>query len=88
MGLAPQAVAGFFGILADIRRTQDVTLLMVEQNVYQAAKRCDYLYVLEGGRNRVEGPPMHVMADERLRHAYLGRRGQTGTPGPGSLQSG
>jgi ABC-type cobalamin transport system ATPase subunit len=88
MGLAPQAVTRFFGMLADIRRTQGVTVLMVEQNVYQAAQRCDYLYVLEGGRNRMEGPPTDVMADERLRHAYLGRRGQTGMPGPGALQGG
>lgn len=74
MGLAPQAQQQVFALLGEIHRSSGVGILMVEQNVRQAAACSQYMYVLEGGRNRLEGPPEVVLADAALRHVYLGRR--------------
>jgi ABC-type branched-subunit amino acid transport system ATPase component len=84
MGLAPQFQRQVFNLLGEIHRLQGVGILLVEQNVAQAAACSDYMYVLEGGRNSLEGPPSAVLADERLRHAYLGRR----RPGPAAPRGG
>ena len=49
-----------------------MTLILVEQRVAEALESCDYGYVLETGRVVLEGARQTLMADDRVRQAYLG----------------
>jgi branched-chain amino acid transport system ATP-binding protein len=46
--------------------------LLVEQRVAEALGACDYGYVLESGRLVLEGPHDALLADEKVKRAYLG----------------
>jgi branched-chain amino acid transport system ATP-binding protein len=52
--------------------SEGVTILLVEQNAYEALKLCDYGYVLETGRIVLRGTGKELLEDERVRKAYLG----------------
>jgi branched-chain amino acid transport system ATP-binding protein len=71
MGLAPLIVAQIFDILRDINNT-GVTVLLVEQNAAQALSLADRGYVLETGEIVLEGTGSDLLADDRIRAAYLG----------------
>jgi branched-chain amino acid transport system ATP-binding protein len=49
-----------------------VTVLLVEQRVAEALGSCDYGYVLESGRLVLEGRHERLLADARVKRAYLG----------------
>jgi branched-chain amino acid transport system ATP-binding protein len=49
-----------------------VTILLVEQRVAEALESCDRGYVLETGRVVMEGTHDSLMADDRVKAAYLG----------------
>jgi branched-chain amino acid transport system ATP-binding protein len=49
-----------------------VTLILVEQNVYQALRIADRAYVLEAGRITRSGEAKELINDEAIKHAYLG----------------
>jgi branched-chain amino acid transport system ATP-binding protein len=72
MGLAPTIADLIFDRIAALHREDHVTLLLVEQRVAEALESCDYGYVLETGRVVLEGPHRTLMADDRVRRAYLG----------------
>ncbi len=72
MGLAPTIADLIFDRIAALHREDRVTLLLVEQRVAEALESCDYGYVLETGRVVLEGPHHALMADDRVRRAYLG----------------
>jgi branched-chain amino acid transport system ATP-binding protein len=55
-----------------LHREDRVTLILVEQRVAEALESCDYGYVLETGRVVLEGARQTLMADDRVRQAYLG----------------
>ena len=46
--------------------------LLVEQRVAEAVQSCDFGYVLETGRVVLEGSHRSLLADDRIRKAYLG----------------
>ena len=71
MGLAPLIVAQIFDILREINST-GVTVLVVEQNAAQALSLADRGYVLETGEIVLEGTGSDLLADDRIRAAYLG----------------
>jgi len=72
MGLAPAVADLIFERIAELHREDGLTLLLVEQRVAEALESCDYGYVLETGRVVLEGPRRTLMADDRVRQAYLG----------------
>jgi len=72
MGLAPTIADLIFDRIAALHREDRVTLLLVEQRVAEALESCDYGYVLEAGQIALEGPHRALMADDRVRRAYLG----------------
>ena len=53
-------------------RSEGVTIFLVEQNANQALRLADRGYVLENGRIVMEGTGSELLADERVRSAYLG----------------
>jgi ABC-type branched-subunit amino acid transport system ATPase component len=71
MGLAPLIVAQIFDIIGEINR-QGVTVLLVEQNAAQALTLADRGYVLETGEIVLQGGGRALLADDRVRAAYLG----------------
>ena len=70
LGLAPVVIQEIYRQLAKIR--QDVTVMLVEQNVEQALKNSDRAYVLETGRVVREGASQSLLHDPDIRQAYLG----------------
>src|SRR5579875_441496 len=71
MGLAPLIVAQIFDIIREINQT-GVTVLLVEQNAQQALRLANRGYVLETGELVLEGTGQELLADDRIRAAYLG----------------
>jgi branched-chain amino acid transport system ATP-binding protein len=72
MGLAPTIADQIFDSIATLHREDKVTLILVEQRVAEALESCDYGYVLETGGVVLEGTHRDLMADDRVRRAYLG----------------
>ena len=71
LGLAPMLVKEVFDIIDTINR-QGKTVLLVEQNAFAALKIADYAYVLETGAIVLQGTGEELIADPRVRSAYLG----------------
>ena len=71
MGLAPLIVAQIFDIVREINQA-GVTVLLVEQNAAQALALADRGYVLETGEIVLTGTGRDLLADDRIRAAYLG----------------
>jgi branched-chain amino acid transport system ATP-binding protein len=71
LGLAPVIVVEMFDIIRSIHR-EGVAVLLVEQNVALALEIADRAYVLEEGRVVASGPGAAVLADPRVKRAYLG----------------
>ena len=71
MGLAPIIVAQIFDVVKSLKAL-DVTVLLVEQNAYGALKIADRGYVMETGRITLDGAAEALIADPRIREAYLG----------------
>ena len=71
LGLAPLIVKMIFDIVRAINQ-EGVTVLLIEQNAKAALEIADYAYVLETGRITVHGPGKELLADDRVRNAYLG----------------
>ncbi len=71
MGLSPLLVQEIFDIIQDVHE-QGMTILLVEQNAQMALSVADRAYVLETGRIVMEGTGAQLLADERVRTAYLG----------------
>jgi branched-chain amino acid transport system ATP-binding protein len=72
MGLAPTVADLIFDRITALNREDRITLLLVEQRVAEALESCDYGYVLETGRVALEGRHDALIADDRVRRAYLG----------------
>jgi branched-chain amino acid transport system ATP-binding protein len=71
LGLSPLLVKSIFEIIAEIRK-QGVTILLVEQNVFQSLKIADRGYVLETGRVVHKDRGEALLNNEHVRKAYLG----------------
>ena len=72
LGLAPLVVRDIFTIIQEINK-QGVTILLVEQNANMALKIADLAYVLETGNITMTGTGAQLLADERVKEAYLGK---------------
>ena len=71
MGLAPQLVAEIFTAIVALAK-QGMTILLVEQNAHAALSVADFGYVLEIGQTVMSGRGRDLLADERVKQAYLG----------------
>ena len=70
-GLAPVVVEQIFELLASLRGT-DIMILLVEQDVGLSLEISDYAYVIEKGRVSQEGRGDVLLEDPRVREAFLG----------------
>lgn len=71
LGLAPKIVSQIFDIIQYINQT-GITVLLVEQNAYQAMAISSYTYVLENGVVVREGESATLKQDTTIRETYLG----------------
>jgi branched-chain amino acid transport system ATP-binding protein len=71
LGLAPAIVHRLLDTIRDLNR-DGVTCLLVEQNVALSLKLARRAYVLENGRVTLSGAGAELLADDRVRSAYLG----------------
>ena len=72
LGLAPLVVQDIFSIIREINR-QGVTVLLIEQNANMALKIADLAYVLETGNITMSGTGAELLANEKIKEAYLGK---------------
>jgi branched-chain amino acid transport system ATP-binding protein len=71
MGLAPLVFEQIFSVLRAIRQS-GTTIFVVEQNVNAVLRMADRAYVLEMGKVTLQGTGRELLADPRVRAAYLG----------------
>ena len=72
LGLAPLVVQDIFSIIKEINN-QGVTVLLIEQNANMALKTADLAYVLETGNITMSGTGAELLANEKVKEAYLGK---------------
>jgi len=71
LGLAPAIVQQMLRMIRELNR-EGLTCLLVEQNVAVSLKLAAHAYVLENGRIALAGTGDALLADARVRQAYLG----------------
>lgn len=72
LGLAPMIVEDIFGIVSQINREKQVTILVVEQNAMIALRHAHYGYIVENGRTVLDGTAAALMNNAEVRASYLG----------------
>ncbi len=70
LGLAPKMVQYIFELVERIN--EQLTVLLVEQNVRHSCEISDRAFVLENGRVVMQGKGKDILDDEHVRKAYLG----------------
>ena len=71
LGLSPTLVQDVLASIRDLNR-DGLTCVLVEQNVAVSLKLASRAYVLENGRVTLTGTGDELLADDRVRQAYLG----------------
>ena len=71
LGLAPTIVQDVLKAIRDLNR-EGLTCVLVEQNVAVSLRLASRAYVLENGRITLSGSGADLLADDRVRQAYLG----------------
>jgi branched-chain amino acid transport system ATP-binding protein len=71
LGLAPAIAHSVLDTIRDLNR-DGITCVLVEQNVAMSLKLASRAYVLENGRVTLTGSGADLLADDRVRSAYLG----------------
>lgn len=77
-GLSPKLAAEALARVAELAG-RGVGVLVVEQNIREAMRVADRIYVLVGGRNRFEGRPADITDDRQLMELYLGSPSERAT---------
>jgi branched-chain amino acid transport system ATP-binding protein len=72
LGLDPKTSRLVFDTITRLRDEANITLLMVEQNARSGLAVSDRAYVLELGRQRLEGPAQTLLNDPKVAQLYLG----------------
>ena len=71
MGLSPLMTQQVFDVLLELKK-QGMTILLVEQNAYEALTISDRAYIMETGNITLEGRSSELINDPRVKDAYLG----------------
>ena len=72
LGLAPLVVRDIFSMIKTINQ-DGITVLLIEQNANMALKIADIGYVMETGRITMKGTGAELLANEKIKQAYLGK---------------
>ena len=71
LGLAPLIVKMIFNAIRELNRTTGLTVLLVEQNAFQALRLAHRGYVLVNGAITMAGTGAELLARPEIRAAYL-----------------
>lgn len=71
LGLAPLVAKQIFDIIADLNKTQKLTVLLVEQNAFHALRLAHRGYVMVNGRITLSGSGRELLQRPEIRAAYL-----------------
>ena len=87
-GMGPDEAHEFGERLLELRKTLNLTVLMIEHHVPLVVGVCDYVYVLNFGKLLTEGRPDAVRTHPEVVAAYLGGSVEDeGSPEPGSEET-
>ena len=71
LGLAPIVVEQVFDVIQTLKES-GITILLVEQNAWDAMAISDRTYIMESGAIVLEGPSEEVAENEEVKQIYLG----------------
>lgn len=71
LGLAPLIVEHIYSIIQKLKKTEGLSMLIVDQNVPNALAACDYAYIFEIGRIAMGGMPEEIRSREDIWEFYL-----------------
>jgi branched-chain amino acid transport system ATP-binding protein len=71
LGLAPLVVKGIFDAIAELNRSEGLTVFLVEQNAFHALKLAHRGYVMVNGSITMSGTGAELLASPEVRAAYL-----------------
>jgi branched-chain amino acid transport system ATP-binding protein len=71
LGLAPMIVKQVFAVIKDLNEREQMTVFLVEQNAYHALRLAHRAYVMATGEMVMSGTGAELLADPRIRAAYL-----------------
>ncbi|MFN3410725.1 MAG: ABC transporter ATP-binding protein [Exilispira sp.] len=71
LGLAPIIIEQVYQVLSEFKKL-GISILLIEQNAYQALSFADRAYIIENGRFVIEGESKKLLKDDAIRKAYLG----------------
>ncbi len=80
LGLAPLVVRQIFNAIRELNRATGLTVLLVEQNAFQALRLAHRGYVLVNGAITMEGVGRELLARPEIRAAYLEGQGAVTLP--------
>ena len=80
LGLAPLVVRQIFDVLRDLNRREGLSVFLVEQNAFGALKLAHRGYVMVNGRITMAAPSADLLADPKVRAAYLEGGAKEATP--------
>lgn len=72
LGLAPKIVLEVFEIIRKLNTENQLTVLLIEQNVAVSLNIATRAYVLENGKMVLSGPGKELLGNEHVKQAYLG----------------
>ncbi len=71
LGLAPIVISEIFEKIKELNKS-GMSILLIEQNARQALRIADRAYVIENGRNALEGTGQELLNNPQVKEAYLG----------------
>jgi branched-chain amino acid transport system ATP-binding protein len=71
LGLAPLIVKQIFNVIAELNKSQGLTVFLVEQNAFHALKLAHRGYVMVNGQITMRGTGQELLARPEVRAAYL-----------------
>jgi branched-chain amino acid transport system ATP-binding protein len=72
LGLSPRMVKEVAAVVLRLNREKNVSMILVEQNTTLGFQLANYIYLVEGGRVRLEGTPGELSTSEEIVRAYIG----------------
>jgi len=72
LGLAPKLVQDIFETLVDINESEDITMIVADQNAKRTLNIADYGYVMENGQIELHDPADVLVQREEIKEFYLG----------------
>lgn len=77
LGLSPLMVKEVGEVIRKLNQEKKVSIIMVEQNAHLGLQLANYVFLLDGGRVKLEGTSEELSKSEEIIRAYIGTGGTT-----------